>query len=480
MELLVILLLILLNGVFSMSEAAVISARKARLQQQAEKGNVGAQTALKLANEPNRFLSTVQVGITLIGVLTGAFGGATIAAQIAVFIRPTPLGRYADAIAFGIIVLVTTYLSLILGELVPKRIALQFPERVASTIARPMNLLSKLTSPLISVLSGSTDAVLFLLGIRAPEEPPVTEEEIKTMMQQGIEAGVFEEAEQDMVSGIFRLGDRRAVSLMTPRTSVYWINIRDSEDEIRTKIRESIYSRLPVCDGDTDHIIGVLSAKALLSRVLAGESFDVRSSMEEAQFVPESMPASKVLDIFRASARHLAIVIDEYGGMEGLITMQDLLQEIVGDVEETAPQAVEREDGSWLIDGLMPVDDFKRMFSLDELPGEHDQFTTLGGFVMAQIGNIPKASDTFDWTKLHVEVMDMDGNRVDKVLVCEKSPEPPPAEVTKEVAKAEAKLVETKEMKQPDAPVAASAAPVPPVETVAAKEDNTAESPGEN
>ena len=337
----------------------------------------------------------------------------------------------------------TTYLSLILGELVPKRIALQFPERIASAIARPMNILSKITSPLITFLGGSTDAVLFLLGIRASEDPPVTQEEIKTMMQQGMEAGVFEEAEQDMVSGVFRLGDRRAVSLMTPRTSVYWINIRDSEDEIRTKIRESVYSRLPVCDGDTDHVVGVLSAKTLLSRVLAGDSFDVQAVMEEAQFVPESMPASKVLDMFRASARHLAIVIGEYGGMEGLITMQDLLEEIVGDVEETAPQATEREDGSWLIDGLMPVDDFKRMFSLDELPGEHEQYTTLGGFVMAQLGNIPKASDNFDWTKLHFEVMDMDGNRVDKVLVCEKliepEPEPALAEVAKEVARAETK-----------------------------------------
>ena len=469
MELLVILLLILLNGVFSMSEAAVISARKARLQQQAEKGDIGAQTALKLANEPNRFLSTVQVGITLIGVLTGAFGGATIAAQIAVLIRPTPLGRYADAIAFGIIVVVTTYLSLILGELVPKRIALQFPERVAATIARPMNFLSKITSPLITFLGGSTDAVLFLLGIRASDEPPVTEEEIKTMMQQGLEAGVFEEAEQDMVSGIFRLGDRRAVGLMQPRTGVYWLNIHDTEEEIRTKIRESVYSRLPVCDGDTDHVVGVLNAKTLLSRLLAGESFDIQAAMEAPQFVPESMPAAKVLEIFRASARHLAIVIDEYGGMEGLITMQDVLQEIVGDVEDSAPQATQRDDGSWLIDGLMTVDDFKRMFSLDELPGEHEQYTTLGGFVMAQLGNIPKASDNFDWAKLRFEVMDMDGNRVDKVLVCEKPPEPSPAEATREVAKAD-----TKEVKPADAPSVA------PVETVAAPKDNPAESPGEN
>lgn len=464
MEILILFIFIVLNGVFSTSEAAIIAARKARLQQQAEKGDKGAQTALALAHDPIRFLSTIQVGITLIGIITGAVGGATISAQIAELVRPTALGRYADAIGFGAVVVVTTYLSLIIGELVPKRLALRFPEQISAAVARPMNLLTRLTSPLITFLTLSTDFVVFLLGVRASEEPPVTEEEIKTMMQQGIEAGVFEEVEQDMVSGIFRLGDRRAVSLMTPRTAAYWLNIRDSEAEIRTKIRESIFSYMPVCDGDTDHVVGLLSAKKFLSRILAGESFDVAAAMDAPHFVPESMPAAKVLSIFRESGQHCAIVIGEYGGMQGLITMQDLLEEIVGDVEESAPQATEREDGSWLIDGLMTVDDFKRMFSLETMPGEHDSYTTLGGFVMAQLGNIPKAGDHFDWDKLHFEVMDMDGNRVDKMLVCEKlaepAPEPPPGEVTKEVAKAE-----TKESAK--------------VETVAEKQENKAESTGD-
>lgn len=423
MELVIILVLILLNGLFSMSETAVISARKARLQQLAEKGDGGAQEALELANAPNRFLSTVQIGITLIGVLTGAFGGATIAESIAVLLRETPLAPYAEGVSFALVVVVTTYLSLILGELVPKRLALQSPERVAAAIARPMNVLSRLTSPLISFLGGSTDAVLLLLGIRPSDDPPVTEEEIKTMMQQGAEAGVFEEHEQDMVSGIFRLGERRVSALMTPRTEVYWINVEDTEEENRTKIRESIYSWMPVCDGDMDHVVGVLSAKRLLSRLLSGESFDVTAVMNEAQFVPETMPASKVLAMFRESGQHIAIVISEYGGMEGLITMQDLLIEIVGEVEESAPQFTRRDDGSWLIDGLIPVDDFKDLFLLDSVPGEHDIFTTLGGFVMAQMGSIPQAGDSFDWTKLHFEVVDMDGNRVDKVMVTEKPPE---------------------------------------------------------
>lgn len=428
MELLIILLFILFNGVFSMSEAAVIAARKARLQQFAEKGDHGAQTALELAQEPTRFLSTVQVGITLIGVLTGAFGGATIAEQLAAVIRQTPLGQYADALALVLVVAVTTYLSLILGELVPKRLALQHPERIAAIIARPMKTLSTITSPLISFLSGSTNAVLLLLGVRPSTDPPVTEEEIKTMMQQGIEAGVFDEGEQDMVSGIFRLGERRAAALMTPRTEAVCVDLNDSEDEIRTKIRESCFSRLPVCDGDSDHVVGIVEAKALLSRLLAGESLDIKATMVEAQYVPDSLPASKVLDIFRESGQHIAIVIGEYGEMEGLITLQDLLVEIVGEVEETPAQATRRDDGSWLIDGLISVDDFMKQFALDELPGAHDRFTTLGGFIMAQLGDIPQPGNSFDWTKLHFEVMDMDGNRVDKVLVTEiEPPEETPA-----------------------------------------------------
>lgn len=417
MEIVIIVLLIVLNGLFSGSETAVISSRKARLQQLADKGNSGAKTALDMAQEPTRFLSTVQVGITLIGILTGAFGGATIAAQIAEVVRTTPLAPYADAIGFGVVVAVTTYLSLIIGELVPKRLALQYPERIAATIAPPMNVLSKITSPLISLLSGSTHAVLLLLGVRNSDEPPVTEEEIKTMMQQGIEAGVFEAGEQEMVSGIFRLGERRVGSLMTPRTEIIWLNLRDTEAENRAKIQQSPFSRLPVCDGDMDHVVGVLNAKTMLSRLVGGGSFDIEATMVEAQFTPATTPASKVIDLFRETAQHIAIVIDEYGGMEGLVTIQDILEEIVGDVEETAPQATQREDKSWLVDGLMSIDDFKDLLVLDEVPGEHERFETLGGFVMAQVNDIPKAGDAFDWKQLHFEVMDMDGNRVDKVLV---------------------------------------------------------------
>ncbi len=439
MEFLVILLLIGLNGLFSMAETAVIAARRARLQQQAEKGSQGAQTALELAQEPNRFLSTVQVGITLIGILTGAFGGATIAAQIAGLVRPTALGRYADAIGFGVVVVVTTYLSLIVGELVPKRLALLYPERIAAVIARPMNTLSALTSPLITLLSGSTSAVMFLLGVSQGDEPPVTEEEIKTMMRQGSEAGVFEEGEPEMVSGIFRLGERRVGSVMTPRTEVYWLNVNDSDEENRAKIRDCDFSRMPVCADDMDHVVGLMNAKALLSRLLAGESFDLHATMTEPLFVPENLPASKALSLFRESAQHIALVVGEYGGMEGLITMQDLLEEIVGDDENSAPQAVGREDGSMLIDGLMAIDDFEALFNVI-VPGAHDDYATLGGFVMAQMGTIPQAGESFDWENLHVEVMDMDGNRVDKVLVTAQEPAPDASsdEPTDELAEAPA------------------------------------------
>ncbi|MCC6805729.1 MAG: HlyC/CorC family transporter, partial [Anaerolineae bacterium] len=285
MELLIILLLIVINGVFSMSEAAVIAARKVRLQQRAEKGDKGAQTALELAQEPNRFLSTVQVGITLIGILTGAFGGATIAEEIADLLSSTPLAPYAQAIGFGVVVVVTTYLSIIIGELVPKRLALHSPEQVAATIARPMHFLSVVASPLIAFLGGSTNVMLLLLGVRPSDDPPVTEEEIKTLMQQGIEAGVFDEGEEDMVSGIFRLGERRVFALMTPRTEVYCANLRDSEDEIRTRIKESTFSRMPVCDGDSDHVVGIIEAKTVLSHLLAGDPLDIEAVMVEPQTV---------------------------------------------------------------------------------------------------------------------------------------------------------------------------------------------------
>jgi putative hemolysin len=435
MELLIIVVLLIVNGVFSMSEAAVIASRKARLQQQADKGSHGAKAALELAEEPTRFLSTVQIGITLIGVLTGAFGGAALAHPIALLLRDTPLAPYAEAIGFGAIVLLTTYLSLIVGELVPKRLALRSPESIAARIARPMQVLSRATAPVVTLLTASTNAVLWLLRQHESEEAPVTEEEIKAMIAEGVEAGVFEEAHHDMVEGVFSLSDRRISTLMTPRTEVHWLDVQDSPEETRAKIIDSGYSQLPVCEGDFDHVIGILYAKNLLARLLSGASFDLRAAMDEPLYVPASMPASQVLEVFRKQGKYAALVVGEYGGAEGMITIQDILTEIVGEPDHEV-HAIQRDDGSWLLDGLTPISDFMEQYAIDDLPGAHTAFETLGGFIMAQIGNIPKAGDNFDWKLLHLEVLDMDGNRVDKVLISVKPPET--VEISAEGSTAEA------------------------------------------
>jgi len=418
MELVIIVLLLILNGVFSMSETAVITSRKTRLQQLADKGDKSAQAALKLAEEPNRFLSTVQIGITLIGVLTGAFGGATLAGQVAVLMIDTPLAPYADAIGFGVIVVITTYLSLIIGELVPKRLALRSPESVARRIARPMNILSRITSPVVTVLSLSTDAILWLIGARKLDEPPVTQHEIEGMVKQGVEAGVFEETAHGMVEGVFSLSERKTSSLMTPRTDVLWLNLNDSPDLMREELIKSDHSRMPVCDGDIDHVLGIVHAKDVMEQLLRGQPLDIRAVMDFALSVPATTPATRTLELFQANGVHFALVIGEYGETAGVITLQDILEEIVGNVEiNIEPEIVVRQDGSYLLDGLLPISEFAELFKIDDIPGAHKVFETLGGFVIAQMDNIPKAGDHFTWGKLRIEVMDMDNNRVDKVMV---------------------------------------------------------------
>jgi putative hemolysin len=433
MELIIIFALAVINGIFSMAEAAVIASRKARLQQAIDKGDTGARVALALADNPNRFLSTVQIGITLIGILSGAIGGATVGQSIAdAAERIEFLAPYADAIGFGVIVLITTYLSLIIGELVPKRLALAAPERIASVIAAPMRLLSRLTSPVVTFLGASTDAVLWLLRAHRIEETPVTSDEIEAMIEQGVQAGIIEETAQDMVAGVFKLGDRRVSTLMTPRPDVIWLDVEDEYPLNYRKITNSDYSRYPVCEGDLDHVIGLVQTKDLLSQMLAGEGFDLRKAMHPPQFVPESMNANKVLDLFRESGTHIAFVIDEYGSLEGVVTIQDILEAIVGDVEE-ADEPIKRADGSWLLDGITTIHDLEDLLEIDTIPGAGDHFETLGGFIMAHQGKIPKAGDAFDWRDLRFEVMDMDGNRVDKVMVTRRAdpttptPSNPPA-----------------------------------------------------
>ncbi len=416
-EIFILVVLLLINGIFVMSEMAVVSSRKARLQQQANEGNRRAARALHLAQHPNNFLSTVQIGITLVSVLLGAVGGRAFSAPLAAALkRWPPAASYADSLAFGIVVVIITASSLLLGELIPKRLALHSPERVAAALAGPMTFISRVFTPLVWLLSKATDFALRVLGIKPSTEPPVTEEEIQLMIDQGTEAGVFEEAEQDMVEGVFSLSDSRVYSLMTPRTEITWLDIQDSPDQIRKKITESPYSRFPVCQDSLDVVLGIVKARDLLGPPsLSSEGFRLKDKLRPAFYIPETMLASRALEIFKEKNAELMLVIDEFGSLQGLLTLNDIIEEIVGDIEAEA-QATQRQDGSWLLDGLLPIDDFKEIFHVDKLPHE-SEYKSLSGFVMITLGRVPQAADHFEWNGLRFEVMDMDGRRVDKVLV---------------------------------------------------------------
>ncbi len=422
-ESLLIILLVVANGVFSMSEMAVVSSRKARLQQLANAGNARARAALDLTNNPDRFLSTVQIGITLVGILAGAFGGATIAEQIGFHLRDVPrLAPYGEAIGVGIVVLAITYLSLVFGELVPKRLALNNPERIASFIARPMSVLSRLAAPFVRLLTFSTGTVFKLLRMRPSTEQLVTEEEIKFLIKQGTQAGVFEVTEQDMVESVFRLGDRRVSALMTPRLDIVWLDA-DALDEVSLrKITESHFSRFPVGRGHIDNVMGVIKAKEYLAGKLLNPAAPLKDFVRQPLFVPETSPALKVLELFKRSNMHMALVTDEYGSLAGLITTNDVLEAIVGDVllasKQSEPYAVQREDGSWLLDGALPIDEFKNMFSIVRVAGEErGVFQTLAGFIFMYLGRVPSAAESFEWNGLRFEILDMDGKRIDKVMV---------------------------------------------------------------
>ncbi len=428
-EILFIILLILANGVFAMSEMAVVSARKTRLQHWADEGQAQARAALELANSPDRFLSTIQIGITLVGVLAGAFGGATIAEQIGIRIGNYPsLAPYGEAIGLGIVVLCITYLSLIVGELVPKRLALNHAERIASFVARPMKILSTVALPAVRFLEISTRVVLKILRVRPSTEPPVTEEEIKVLIEQGTQAGVFEEAEQDLVESIFRLGDRRITALMTPRLEVVWLDVNAPFEENRRKAIESQFSRFPVGDGSLDNLLGVVKVKTLLAVEPSEIAPDLKSLLKQPLFVPETRSALQVLELFKTSHTHLALIIDEYGAVEGLVTTNDILEAIVGEITATSAQAetyaVQREDGSWLLDGMLAVEDFEEIFPAVVLPPEEKGlYQTLAGFVLRHLGRVPATADHFEWNGLRFEIIDMDGKRVDKILVMKLSDE---------------------------------------------------------
>ena len=423
LEILIIFLLILANGVFAMSEMAVVTARKSRLHDWANKGDARARAALELANAPNRFLSAVQIGITLIGILAGAFGGRTLADRIAEYFSAVPgLEPYSRAIGLSVVVMTIAYFSLVIGELVPKRLALRHPESIAAFIAGPMRFVTKISAPMVDLLSLSTDAVFRLFGGHHVQEPPVTEEEIKTLVQKGTEAGIFEESEQDLVEAVFNLGDRSARSLMTPRTQIIWLDLDDSVDAIIAKVIESKYSRFPVSSGNLDQVSGVIHAKDLLAQKAIGKAVDFRALMQEPLFVPRSVSALHVLELFKQTGKHIAFVVDEYGGTEGLLTHHDILEAIAGEIaiaeKHGDPKAVQRHDGSWLLDGMLAVEEFKEIFHLEDLPGEkRDAYQTLGGFMFNQFGRVPAVSESFVWHNLRFEIVDMDGKRIDKVLV---------------------------------------------------------------
>lgn len=421
-EVSLILLLVIANGVFSMAEMAVVSSRKARLRQRAEEGSKGAAVALELATNPHDFLSTVQVGITMIGTLAGAFGGATIADKLSVYLKQFPqIAAYSDSIAITVVVLIITYLSLIIGELVPKNLALSNAEGISSALAPPMRWLSRVGSPAVSFLTFSTRMVMKLLPIRQGNEAPVTEDEIRVLIAQGTEHGTFEEAEQEMVQGVFRLGDRRVVDLMQPRGKVVWLDVHSSWEENRQLIRQATHSRFPVVDGDLDGVVGIVHVKELFMALESGRPLDLRALSTAPMMIPETTPALDVLERFQESGEQMALVVDEHGGVDGMVTLTDLLQAVVGDLrgpgEGIRSRLTKMADGSWQVDGAMPISDVKEALEWREVPGEEYGFTTLGGLVLAHLHRIPSAGDSFTIDGWKFEVAAMEGNRVDRVLI---------------------------------------------------------------
>jgi putative hemolysin len=423
LEVAIIAVLLIANGVFAMAEIAVVSARKTKLRHWADEGNARAQAALDLASSPDRFLAAVQVGISAIGVLAGAFGGATIAEEIGAWLQRVPaLAPYGEAVGLGIVVVLITYFSLVIGELVPKRLALNHPERIASRVAGPMRAVARTAGPIVRLLEVSTRAVLWVLRAKPSKDPVITPDELKVLISQGTEGGVFERAEQDMLEGVLHLGDRTAGMVMTPRTRMVMLDLGDSREDVLRKMASSHRSRFPVIDRDPENVVGVLRSKDLLVQVMAGEPFDLRPLLQPAVFVPETMSAPNVLEVFKQHGAHIAMVTDEYGSVQGLITHNDILESIVGDLptrgEGPPPGVFRRDDGTWLVDGLLDVPALCDAVGLSGLPDEDaNVYQTVGGLVTHLIGDIPTAGQRVAWRDWRFEVVDMDGRRVDKVLI---------------------------------------------------------------
>lgn len=427
MDIFIILGLILINGLFAMSEIAVVSAKRIRLQKLSENGSLGAKAAIELADSPSRFLSTIQVGITLIGIFNGAYGEASLVAQLAPKIATLPLlGEFAREIALGIVVLGITFSSLIFGELVPKRIAMQHPESVASLIAKPMQWLSRMMGPFVKILTLTTDFILRLLGLHQKKDNSVTEEEIAGLLKEGADSGLFEKTEHDIVARALRLDDLRIAALMTPRMDIHYVDLEDSLETNLLKIADSPHNRFPVCIGGLGHVVGFAHSGNLFEQVIRGNPIDIQSVAKPPLLVPETISAMQLLETLKEKRAEIALVIDEYGEIEGLVTLNDVLGALVGDVsvidENHDDDVVRREDGSWLLDAGITFGRFREVFETDLLFPEETSGTyhTLAGFVLTQLGHIPKTSEHFEWEGYRFEVVDMDRNRIDKLLVVKK------------------------------------------------------------
>jgi len=423
LKLFVILLMIFANGLLAMAEIAIVSSRRMRLEILVAEGTRGAKAALALANDPNQLLAVVQIGITLIGVLTGAFGGATLAAGFAKYLNNVAvLAAYSETLSLVIVVAGITFFSLLIGEMVPKKVGLNNPEPIACMLAVPMRLLAQVAAPLVKIISFLTESIINLFGLPRTSETAVTEEEIKVLIAEGARNGTFEESEKEMVDKVFRLGDMKISGLMRPRTQLEWLDTEDSEDNNFHILIESGYSCFPVARGSLDEVLGVVYAKDLLAGKLLNGKLDIEAALKAPLYVPKSVKVMRMLEMFKQSGNHISFVIDEYGGFQGIVTLDDIMEELIGDVviEDTAeePEIILRDDGSWLMDGMLGIEELKEFSGVDELPGEdRDHFQTLGGFVVSYFGYIPEITEGFEWNGMRFEVVDMDRVRVDKVLV---------------------------------------------------------------
>ena len=419
--LVILAVLILLNGFFAMAETAVVSSRRSRLKQRAQEGDRRARVAYKLAKNPNRFLATIQIGITVIGILSGAFAEEQLSAELSHWMADIPyISPYRDSLSTTFLVVALTYFSLVIGELIPKRIALMYPESIAGLIAGPMRWLSRLASPLVKLLDFSSGFILRLLTIRKPKEEPVTPEELKVLIEEGASAGIFDQTEQDIVTNVFRLAERRASAIMTPRTDIVFLDIADTPDVIRTKILNDPHAFYPVVEGQLDHVMGVLNAKDIMTRLLSGEQIEPTVLMHRTLIVPESISILQMLDSFRQNPAQIAFIADEYGSILGIVTQNSVVEAIVGEMptleERLEPNMVMRDDGSYLVNGTMAADDLREKLQLPEMPGRN-HYDTVGGFALLQLQRIPQVGEAFEWGGAKFEIVDMDGKRIDKLLV---------------------------------------------------------------